>query len=113
MPDQDPTARLAKLQAQREQLDSEIAALEAASQRQALEEIAEIAHKAGLSGRQITAHLAEHRTAKTNKGVIKPKYRNPSPPHQTWAGRGKQPVWVRTHLEAGNSLEDLLITQAS
>src|SRR6516164_5864898 len=30
-----------------------------------------------------------------------PKYRNPKNPAETWSGRGKQPHWVRTQLEAG------------
>jgi DNA-binding protein H-NS len=38
-----------------------------------------------------------------------PKYQNPKSPHETWAGRGKQPRWVKLHLEAGKKLNDLLI----
>jgi len=36
-----------------------------------------------------------------------PKYQNPNNPSETWAGRGKQPRWVRAQLKAGKKLEQL------
>jgi len=41
--------------------------------------------------------------------TLKPKYQNPDNPTQTWAGRGKTPLWVTRILAGGKSLEDLLI----
>lgn len=38
-----------------------------------------------------------------------PKYRDPAKPENTWAGRGKQPMWLKEKLEAGAKLEDFLI----
>ena len=38
-----------------------------------------------------------------------PKYRDPAKPENTWAGRGKQPMWLKEKLEAGANLEDFLI----
>jgi DNA-binding protein H-NS len=38
-----------------------------------------------------------------------PKYRNPKAPHETWAGRGKQPRWMVAALAAGGKVEDFLI----
>lgn len=38
-----------------------------------------------------------------------PKYVNPHNPEQTWTGHGRQPQWVKDHLAAGGSLQDLLI----
>lgn len=58
---------------------------------------------------------------KASKAVNKPdgrsapkkiKYQNPNNPEETWTGLGaisKRPVWVRKHLEAGGTLEQLLI----
>jgi DNA-binding protein H-NS len=37
------------------------------------------------------------------------KYRNPNNPAETWAGRGKQPRWVRTLLRSGKKLDELRI----
>ena len=40
---------------------------------------------------------------------VLPKYQNPKNPAETWAGRGKQPHWVRAQLKAGKKLEHFLI----
>jgi DNA-binding protein H-NS len=40
---------------------------------------------------------------------LPPKYRNPKNPQETWAGRGKQPRWVKAELQTGRKLNDLLI----
>jgi DNA-binding protein H-NS len=44
------------------------------------------------------------------KGGVKaiPKYQDPKT-GQTWAGRGKQPRWLRKAIEAGTPLEDFRI----
>lgn len=39
----------------------------------------------------------------------KPKYQDPAKPENTWAGKGKQPGWLKEKLEAGASLDDFLI----
>ncbi|MBK8184769.1 MAG: H-NS histone family protein [Candidatus Competibacteraceae bacterium] len=38
-----------------------------------------------------------------------PKYRDPAKPENTWAGRGKQPGWLKEKIEAGASFDDFLI----
>jgi DNA-binding protein H-NS len=40
---------------------------------------------------------------------VQPKYRNPERPLETWSGRGKQPRWVSSQLEAGKKPDELLI----
>jgi DNA-binding protein H-NS len=40
---------------------------------------------------------------------VLPKYRNPTNPAETWAGRGKQPRWLRTQLRSGKVLDDFRI----
>ena len=40
---------------------------------------------------------------------VGPKFRNPSNPSETWAGRGKMPRWVQAQLKSGRKLEDLRI----
>ena len=40
---------------------------------------------------------------------VLPKYRNPKDPAETWAGRGKQPRWLRAQLRSGKSLDDFRI----
>jgi DNA-binding protein H-NS len=40
---------------------------------------------------------------------VHPKFRNPDSPHQTWSGRGKQPLWIRRLLANGKTMEDCRI----
>jgi DNA-binding protein H-NS len=44
---------------------------------------------------------------------VPPKYRNPRNPSQTWAGRGKQPQWIKEQLRSGKKLDALLIRRSS
>jgi DNA-binding protein H-NS len=41
--------------------------------------------------------------------AVFPKYRNPSQPSETWAGRGKQPRWLAAELKSGKRLDDFRI----
>ena len=54
------------------------------------------------------------RTVKASKGrrpypPVLPKFRNPDKPSETWAGRGKQPRWVRKQLRSGKRMDDFRI----
>jgi DNA-binding protein H-NS len=40
---------------------------------------------------------------------VLPKYQNPNDPSETWAGRGKQPRWLVSQLQAGRNVSDFLI----
>lgn len=44
---------------------------------------------------------------------VLPKFRNPDDPHETWAGRGKQPRWVAQQLKSGKRLEEFIIQAAA
>ena len=47
-------------------------------------------------------------TARGMKKARKPHiYFNPENPEQGWSGRGRFPNWVKAHIEAGGTLEDL------
>lgn len=50
--------------------------------------------------------LAGHEKAKAK---VAPKYAHPEDKAMTWTGRGRQPRWVKEHLDAGGSLDDVLI----
>ena len=43
---------------------------------------------------------------------VRPKFRNPDNPAETWAGRGRQPRWVAEQLRSGKRMEDLQIQGA-
>ena len=40
---------------------------------------------------------------------VKPKFRNPKDPSETWSGRGKQPRWISELLVSGRNLEKFRI----
>jgi DNA-binding protein H-NS len=40
---------------------------------------------------------------------LKPKYRNPHNPRETWAGRGLKPRWLSSLLKQGKKLDDLAV----
>lgn len=43
---------------------------------------------------------------------VLPKYRNPKNPNETWAGRGKQPRWLKVQLRSGKKLDEFRINRA-
>lgn len=51
------------------------------------------------------------RKRKSRKPIAKVpfKYQNPSDNSQKWTGRGRSPIWVVKHVEAGRSMDELLI----
>ena len=44
---------------------------------------------------------------------VLPKYRNPKNHGETWAGRGKQPRWLKAQLRSGKKLDEFRINRAS
>ena len=38
-----------------------------------------------------------------------PKFRNPDEPSETWAGRGKQPRWLKKEIRSGKRIDDFRI----
>jgi DNA-binding protein H-NS len=44
---------------------------------------------------------------------VLPKYRNPKKSPETWAGRGKQPRWLRAQLRSGKKLDDFRIGRSA
>jgi DNA-binding protein H-NS len=48
-------------------------------------------------------------TARRPYPYVPPKFRNPDEPSQTWAGRGKQPLWLKAQLRSGRAVDDFRI----
>jgi DNA-binding protein H-NS len=44
---------------------------------------------------------------------VVPKFRNPDAPSETWAGRGKQPRWLKDQLRSGKKINDFRIEMAA
>lgn len=62
---------------------------------------------------QIEASSEKVQSTKRKYPRVFPKYRNPKQPSETWSGRGKQPRWVAAALNAGQMIEELLISDAN
>jgi DNA-binding protein H-NS len=82
----------------------------------------ELARKITAEKERLERRLRELRFADTSKmppnprrpyPKVRPKYRNPERPKETWAGRGKPPRWLKAQLRSGKKLDDFKIESAS
>ena len=95
---------LVELKDLRSRVDRAIAGYEDRKKREALSELEDTARKMGYS----LAELTGTQTVRKRKSVA-PKYANPADLTDTWTGRGRKPRWVQAALDAGKSMDDLLI----
>jgi DNA-binding protein H-NS len=73
----------------------------------------ELSERIAAEGLKVEDVFPTGRKAVRERGIAPPKYRNPAAPDQTWAGRGKRPVWFNTALQSGVPAEAMLIQQAA
>lgn len=73
------------------------------------EEKRRLEHRLNQLGHSPAASKEPSRPRRPYPEVL-PKYRNPKNPHETWAGRGKTPRWLRAQLRAGKNIEDFRIS---
>jgi len=78
---------------------------EARKRKEALNAVEAVAREKGYSLSDLTGAA----TSKRSKSQFPAKYRHPENPAKTWSGRGRQPTWIKEHLAANKSLDDLLI----
>jgi DNA-binding protein H-NS len=69
-----------------------------------------VIERPGVSRAALKTH--ERRVGRRKYPPVLPKYRNPTDPSETWAGRGKQPRWLVSQLKAGKKIDDFLIDRA-
>lgn len=70
--------------------------------------IEEMVDESGFSLEEVLQRL---QARPEKKRIIKPKYRNPANPEQTWSGRGRKPHWVEEWQSSGRSLDECLIPE--
>lgn len=113
-------AQLSELVKSAEARRAEISAEHRESTRQ---QLTDLAKDFGYDIRELFGFSAKSKPAKArgssrsnsggaSKTGLEPKYRDPTT-GATWVGRGKRPLWVRDHVNAGGSLDDLLIAKAA
>jgi len=73
------------------------------------ERLSELTNHSIDRGASVKSTIGERRGTKRRYPPVIPKFRNPSDPKETWAGRGKQPRWVVAQLKAGRKMDDFLI----
>lgn len=89
-----------KIQSEQEKLDAQLSLLTAATERSPSP-----VHPKAASAKGSAAS----KPAKRHYPEVKPKYRSLKDPSQTWAGRGKQPLWLLAEMKGGKTLDDFLI----
>ncbi len=73
---------------------------------EARKKIQQIAAEVGVTVEEL--YGLDNRTRRTRRPAAI-KYRHPEDPTLTWAGRGKQPNWLKAELEKGKKLEDFAV----
>lgn len=124
MSDNYASMTLDKLRKEQAKIEKAIAAKEAKEKKEAMAKVVAIARETGIDlAELVNGSVRKTRAASAAKpgtpgrkkkvgakrGKVPPKYRNPADAEQTWTGRGKQPVWVREHVENGGSMEEIAI----
>ncbi len=94
------------------ELEQQAAALERAA-KPGIAQLQAVIRRYNLTAEDVQAAfmvMQRPRTKGIPKGTrLKPKYRNPSNPNETWAGRGLKPRWLVTLLKRGVKLEDIAV----
>lgn len=87
-------------------VDRAIASFEDRKRKEALAAAEDAVRKLGFTS---LSELTGAPKARRSPGKVAPKYANPENPEMTWTGRGRKPLWVQNHLDAGKSLSDIEI----
>jgi DNA-binding protein H-NS len=90
----------------RKDVDKALKTLESRRRKDALKDAKEAAAKYGISLSELMGDTKSTKSYKT-KGVA--KYQHPENADMTWTGKGRRPEWIKEHLEAGKSLDEVAI----
>jgi len=82
------------------------AAIDKARERERAEVKSMLEEKAARAGFSVQ-EVFGMRKGRSKKASV--KYRNPQNPAETWAGRGRQPLWLTAKLKKGAKLEDFQV----
>ena len=125
MPENYSSWSVEKLKKERQKIDKAINQAEKRDKKATLAKMATIARQNGFELHELLSEpgartksegVRKTRRKKKPAGTrakVQPKYRNPDDHAQTWTGRGRQPLWVKTQLESGVGLDRLKIPEGS
>ncbi|MFC3533573.1 H-NS family nucleoid-associated regulatory protein [Vogesella facilis] len=92
----------------RTDVDAEIRRRESEEKAKAAKQVMELIRTHGLDLQELATKSVKAVATSTRKPVDA-KYRHPDDASLSWTGRGRKPLWVVTWLDAGRSLDELLI----
>ncbi|WP_174875617.1 H-NS family nucleoid-associated regulatory protein [Vogesella oryzae] len=92
----------------RTDVDAEIRRRESEEKAKAAKQVMELIRTHGLDLQEL-ANKSVKAVATTARKPVDAKYRHPDDASLSWTGRGRKPLWVVTWLDAGRTLEELLI----
>ena len=95
----------AELSELREEIDAAMAEAKSAERKALLAKMEGLAAASGLSLAEV---LGDKRSARKGSKIAV-KYRNPKDSSQTWAGRGRQPLWLVAALKKGQKIDSFQI----
>lgn len=90
-----------ELQALKQRIDRELEGRKQKDKEEALQQIRQIAAKAGYALEDLVGGRKGRR-----RSPAPVKYRDPKDPSRTWAGRGRKPRWLEQALAEGRPLKD-------
>lgn len=98
------TLNLAELRNLADKVQQEMQSRERQGLDKAREQIMAIAQEAGIPLKQLILDGLHPRA-----GKVAVQYRNPNNASEQWTGRGRQPLWVRSWVESGKSIDLLRV----
>lgn len=98
------TMTMIQLRHLQDQLAQELKRRERKDLTQARDQILAIAQGAGIPLKQL---IIDDRPPRAGKVAV--RYRNPDNAEQQWTGRGRQPLWFKSWVESGQSIELLRV----
>lgn len=98
------TLNLAELRNLADKVQQEVQSRERQDLNKAREQIMAIAQEAGIPLKQLILDGLHPRA-----GKVAVQFRNPNNASEQWTGRGRQPLWVRSWVESGKSIDLLRV----
>lgn len=96
---------LSDLLAQKAALEQQIIEVQREERAQAIAKVRALMNEYGLTLADLGSSRPATAPRKVSGGTVAPKYRHPQT-GETWSGRGLQPKWLRSALEAGAQIDD-------